>query len=1784
NYTNGTDSKVVEVFGWSSIKFNASGSYLKGSNVKVPVRVENAETGNGIGNYNVTVYRKNESASSFKKLDRSSTNINGWANFTWDTSNVALGNHTLKASINDSENLFFNATEFNETSKVFIGGSLQPEVEQAGNKTVYRDQFSTPRATNITVNVSSAGNAVDNSEAVFHTSENRIGSCLTNSSGLCTFTWNPSNTTEIGNLTVNISADHPDYFQSSNISTSIEVRTAAKPSWKKGDQKTTYNFSSKQGINLTAEVLETFTDQKIPGYSFNASYGKRKNDFEAPLNTVNWSNTGTGQLKDTAQGLKINDTEATLSTDLEERELAVVELSNSTGTAKTVIQALNTVEKSFTGNGSYRISFNDSKVSQLKVATNNSVIVEGLKVVDTDLNNSSRLMERKILGHRFYSDMDFEPGRISNSFNACDSTASCLLNGTYVGTEPGYADYVEGIREEAVFGSQGLLMNISSLPVGETVSVKREYDTLSGNDISVSDASRVSFWTNSSLPVSFQAEDASGGCITSKTWNGTENWVMHQFSLESYKSSCGSDVGRFEIEVNNTNSSAYSGKIGIDEVSFMYPVETNGTGSRKLNWLPPSTGNYSFRTEISAQGSYNISQRFAFKQMQLASSSGGTTAGAETGGKTTEENEEPSPPGQTGNITSFLVQPEKIESTVAAETYGTLGTINIENNASMPIDVKISEVENPGLLNVTNNVSLAFSEVKEVDVGFNSSKPGDYNASLALFRAGADSKTYVNVTVHVRNLTMEIEGLTAENGANNLSEGDKITATGNMTFNQSKPAENATWDAEVNGRPCSGVSSGYSNSTGLWTVNCSAPGLEQNPINASFELTGFTDNLAVRDREGVKYRDVTPPFVTSKRGENVEQGDVATVNVSAFDNVGISSVSGKAVLLETGQTVENLSFTEQNGRFTADLTNTSSEGDYDAVVNLTDVNNHTRTVRVPVSVHPFVNFTGSMNDTEAEFKFTRPSSDAVLQQASSDKSYDIQVQNRSYDIGMNVTPDELGTVPVHNVELKNASVNGNMADPVTVGQVDKGSTVSYGHPPGTTNKSFAGLTLETNISFSEAKIGLNYSLNEDFDEEEELNLRIFKCSFSNIEQCGRNDWVQLESNVSAEKNIVEGSTASTSSYIVERLYTPNKSTETDTGEDDQTGQADTGILPNIGAGQRPQLNDSVAEEPFVLSPRIFQPVMFRGERRTFLLEVNNNRETPIQLEMEVEGEISKLLSVEDSELNISSNSTAITELEAFVPEDAEIKTYTGNIIAEYGNTTVNSSQSIIVARQGQEGFALSVEALTRNVEPGANFSFQTRVSDITLDTPLTVNLTHYFRESDTNDIIKQLNDSFTVSSSKSVQREISTKDIPSGSYYVQTVARARNATVVDSATVVVQESFWTPLKTRALILLIAVLLISVVGWKGYQYYWEKKEEESRYVFPVDYDRLPADTEDNYWVGKIAETEKDSFIDPDDLTTHAIVSGSTGSGKSVTANVIAEEALENDVPVIVFDPTAQWTGFVKELKDDDLEEHYSRFDMNPQEDPHPYRGVIKEVNSSDPDINFEELRNEGEITVFTLNQLTTEQFDDAVRNIIDQIFDKDWEESPELEMLIVFDEVHRLLEEYGGQGGYEALERGAREFRKWGIGLMMCSQVTADFKQAISGNIMTEIQMQTKSMEDINRVEKKYGEEFAKRISSEDVGTGMIQNSNYNDGEPWFVDFRPTYHNPHKIPDEEMDKYHKLSEEIDKLKDKLEEMEEQGEDTRDKDLELQLAENKLKEGRFKMANMYIDSLKDELGIE
>jgi hypothetical protein len=205
-----------------------------------------------------------------------------------------------------------------------------------------------------------------------------------------------------------------------------------------------------------------------------------------------------------------------------------------------------------------------------------------------------------------------------------------------------------------------------------------------------------------------------------------------------------------------------------------------------------------------------------------------------------------------------------------------------------------------------------------------------------------------------------------------------------------------------------------------------------------------------------------------------------------------------------------------------------------------------------------------------------------------------------------------------------------------------------------------------------------------------------------------------------------------------------------------------------------------------------------------------------------------------------------------------------------------------------------------------------------------------------------------------------------------------------------------------------------------------------------------------------------------------------------------------------------------------------------------------------------------------------------------MFKIQWPESRELKLLIIYDEVHRLLPKYAKKvgaslegGGYLAIERACREFRKWGIGLIMISQVLLDFKGAIRAVIATEAQLRTKYSGDVNRIKTKYGWEYSVSIPKLEVGTGMLQNPDFNDGKPWFVLFRPLLHDTFRLTDDELDKYSKFMKDIKELEEYVEKLKSRGVDTYDMELELKLGMEKIKTGQMRMAETYIESINSRI---
>ena len=263
----------------------------------------------------------------------------------------------------------------------------------------------------------------------------------------------------------------------------------------------------------------------------------------------------------------------------------------------------------------------------------------------------------------------------------------------------------------------------------------------------------------------------------------------------------------------------------------------------------------------------------------------------------------------------------------------------------------------------------------------------------------------------------------------------------------------------------------------------------------------------------------------------------------------------------------------------------------------------------------------------------------------------------------------------------------------------------------------------------------------------------------------------------------------------------------------------------------------------------------------------------------------------------------------------------------------------------------------------------------------------------------------------------------------------------------------------------------IIGMKWLAAYRAMKKAKARYITPLEFKKLPQPGPNSIEVGRIAETDVKAYINIDQLMVHSIAAGGTGSGKTVSAMVCAEELLKRKVPVIVFDPTAQWTGFMKPCTLKQMLDLYPKFGLKPS-DTRSFKTNIILVDDPNMKINIKDHMKPGELTVFVLNRLKPGELDPFVVRTIQSIFDMRPKESKKLELLLVYDEVHRLLPKYGGKGGYVAIEKGAREFRKWGIGLYLISQVLLDFKGAIRANIATEVQLRTKYEGDINRVKTK----------------------------------------------------------------------------------------------------------------
>jgi len=120
-------------------------------------------------------------------------------------------------------------------------------------------------------------------------------------------------------------------------------------------------------------------------------------------------------------------------------------------------------------------------------------------------------------------------------------------------------------------------------------------------------------------------------------------------------------------------------------------------------------------------------------------------------------------------------------------------------------------------------------------------------------------------------------------------------------------------------------------------------------------------------------------------------------------------------------------------------------------------------------------------------------------------------------------------------------------------------------------------------------------------------------------------------------------------------------------------------------------------------------------------------------------------------------------------------------------------------------------------------------------------------------------------------------------------------------------------------------------------------------------------------------------------------------------------------------------------------------------------------------------------------------------------------------------------------------------------------------------------MRTRDEGDLNRIKDKYGGYMLQSLLKSATGTGMVENASYNKGNPYFIGFRPLLHEHSRLSDEELENYNKYNEIIEDLDYQIDQLEKEKIDVFDLRLELKMALDKVKSGRFNIVDIYLQGL-------
>ncbi|MFH0712010.1 MAG: CARDB domain-containing protein [archaeon] len=1156
------------------------------------------------------------------------------------------------------------------------------------------------------------------------------------------------------------------------------------------------------------------------------------------------------------------------------------------------------------------------------------------------------------------------------------------------------------------------------------------------------------------------------------------------------------------------------------------------------------------------------------------------------------------------------VTPTAINGTKVAGTSDTLQAVVINNTGNMNINFGLNSTNATIIQPNVSSILVSAGTTGTFMINYTAPEvEGSYYVNITIGNSSANPTTdVVQINLTATDVVANITSPTNVSPITNVTAGDNLTMAANATYGGIVINESLTWSATINGTDCVNASYFFDSNNTYWNISCLAPSLTD---GVTYDLTltlvhPSYGSVSKISNDSIVYRDLTAPkFVVTRN--HVELGGNINLSVNVSDAVGVDSVWG--VLTYPNETTLNLTLSSSGGLYVNDSFVLDLAGEYAINYSANDSTGNENSTSDWFEVRDRYYWYLTLTDyagtavPNVNVSLYRPDTTTLLVSNVTNASgvAQLYINKRFYDFDFKIANDSLRIKNVNftNWTTSNISFNGYGIDGEDVDDV-----ITLYEP-------FIGIAVNSSgLSSNAVSAVFNYS---GYGYDSPLALGVVRCSVWNYtDRSCSGSWSALTSSRDIDLKTITGNASGLSAYFLAENKCGNGACEAIYGETTTTCSADcvattttttttTTYSSGGGGGGGGLSSGDLAEierivKSFLdiggikLETTSIYKELFPGDTATVRIKLRNtvNSDTPISLK--VTGDIIPLVFFESTNIVLKASERRDVSIKIIIPKFARIGDYDGDLVVTSGEEEGVIPFTIKVLPPEGKLLDVKVQPLTPTVAPGEILRLQVDLLNLGKTKSVDVQFDLQLIDVNTGEIVTRQEEAFAVETSLSTIKNLTVPEyVEPGRYMVKGVAYYSNAELEGTmqassiAYVQVQYHFFKRKLLGIYVWLwwLALMLIGVIV--GGYYLWNYLEyRKKRFKVQLDVSKLPQATTHSEFVGKIAETGIRTFVDLDKLQMHTLIAGATGGGKTVAAQDIVESALLHKKSVIVFDPTAQWTGFLRGCEDAGMLKRYKYFDMKTGQ-ARAFDGSIKTIHDPYEMIDIAKYMDRpGEISIFNVSNLSPKEIDVVVASTIEQIFKLKLEESKELKTLIVYDEVHRLLPKFGGSGqGFIQLERGAREFRKWGVGLVLISQVLSDFVGEIKANIGTEIQMGTRYEGDLERVSMKYGDDVLKSVVKEPIGTGMNVNAEYNNGRPYFVSYRPLLHSTRRLSNDELAKYEKYFMEIEDLDYQAEQLKKLGIDTLDVELEIKLSKAKVKSGQFQMADMYLETLKPKL---